>query len=213
MDDPATNLPALSWKPEDFGSSLNAVREYVEREALRQVAWYYAKKKWKMRMSSALRVSAIAFFTLGGLIPLIKATFPTSALTAAATSRFDFGQLGYLLIGIGAASIALDRFFGYSSGWIRYITAALAIERSLDDFRLEWTRSIAALRGAEPGVEQVDQLVQLCKNLAMGVRAQVEQETKAWVLEFQSNLADLEKALKAREEEAKTPKAAAAGKV
>ena len=39
----------------------------------------------------------------------------------------------------------------------------------------------------------------------MGVRAQVEQETKAWVLEFQSNLSELERALKARAEEAKAP--------
>jgi len=139
------------------------------------------------------------------LIPLIKAAFPPASIAALVPAGFDFGQLGYLLIALGAACIALDRFFGYSSGWIRYITTALVIERSVDEFRLDWTRSMAALQGSQPTAEQLDKLFHLCRQFAVGVRAQVEQETRAWVLEFQSSLSELERQLKSRAEDAKIP--------
>jgi len=177
MADPNTDAPLskLSWKPADTVDSLNAVREYVEIQARQLIQWYYNKKQWKPRMSSGLRLFVILFFSIGGLVPLIKATFPVTSIAAVVPTGFDFGQLGYLLIALGAGAIALDRFFGYSSGWIRYITTALAIERSVDEFRLDWARSVAALQGNQPTAEQVDGLVQRCKELAVGVRAQVEQ--------------------------------------
>jgi hypothetical protein len=198
-------LPPLSWNPEECAKSLDCVRDYVERQGRELLGWYFQKKIWKRRMSTALRVASILLFTLGGLIPLVKASWPGAPTSAAG---LDFGQLGYLLIALGGAAIAFDRFFGYSSGWIRYITTEMAIERSIDEFRLDWARSIASLRGVGPTAEQVDQLMQLAKTFALSVRAQVEQETKAWVLEFQSNLSDLEKSLKARADEAKAEGAA-----
>src|SRR5262249_8901931 len=97
----------------------------------------------------------------------------------------------------------LDRFFGYSTGWIRYVTTAMAIEKSLDEFRLEWTRNMAKMRGAQPGPEQLDTLIQTCAAFTLAIKNQVEQETKAWVVEFQSNLSQLEKDLQAKADEAK----------
>jgi hypothetical protein len=198
-------LSQLSWKPADIEASLNSVRDYVEGQARQLIQWYYDKKRWKSRMSAGLRLLAIVFFSIGGLIPLIKAAFPPASIAALVPAGFDFGQLGYLLIALGAACIALDRFFGYSSGWIRYITTALVIERSVDEFRLDWTRSMAALQGSQPTAEQLDKLFHLCRQFAVGVRAQVEQETRAWVLEFQSSLSELERQLKSRAEDAKIP--------
>lgn len=188
--------------------SLQGVHDYVENLAEDLAVWYQRKKKWKKRISSALRALSILLITAGGMIPLIKATWVPAAPP---NGGFDLGQLGYFFIGLGGAAIAFDRFFGFSSGWIRYITTELAIRRSLDEFRLDWARLILKLRGAEPNAEQLDELLQLCRSLAMSVRAQIEQETQSWVLEFQSNLADMEKNLKARTDEAKSPAAKAAG--
>jgi len=212
MADPAAETPLskLSWKPADADGSLQAVRDYVEAQARQLIQWYYIKKRWKSRMSAGLRLFSIVFFSIGGLVPLIKAAFPSAAIAAIASPGFDFGQLGYLLIGLGAACIALDRYFGYSSGWIRYITTALVIERSVDEFRLDWARSMAVLQGGQPTTEQLDKLFYLCRQFAVGVHAQVEQETNAWVLEFQSSLSQLEKELKSRAEDAKAPTGAVA---
>src|SRR6185369_1540504 len=100
---------------------------------------------------------SILLITAGGMVPLIKATWAPGTL---ASAGFDLGQLGYLLIGLGGAAIAFDRFFGFSSGWIRYITTEMAIQRTLHEFRIEWARLTLTAATA-------DQLLQLCKTLAM----------------------------------------------
>ena len=41
-----------------------------------------------------------------------------------------FSQVGYVLLGIAGGLVLLDRFFGYSSGWMQYIVAMQAIEKA-----------------------------------------------------------------------------------
>ena len=206
---PPSPLSGLSWKDADIENSLRDLREYVETQAQKQIEWYYRKKGIKARMSTSLRFVSILLFVVGGLVPIVKATLPASVTT---TLPFDFGQAGYLLIGIGAGCIGLDRYFGYSTGWIRYITTAMAIEKSLEEYRLGWTQQLAKMRGNAPTAEQLEALIQTCAVFSLAIKSQVEQETKAWVTEFQSNLAQLEKDLQARSDEVKAKtKAAGAG--
>jgi hypothetical protein len=194
-------LTDLSWKDRDADASLAALRRYAENEAQEQIDWYFGKSKAKARMSAALRFVAIVFFVLGGVTPIVKATLTTAVL---GLLPFDLGEAGYLLLGIATGAIALDRFFGYSSGWMRYITTALALEKSLSEFRLEWTRHNARLRGGPPAEPQLDQLILTCERFSLAVRSQVEQETNAWVIEFQSNLSHLERELQCRADEARS---------
>jgi len=188
----------LSWKESDVHDSLSTLREYVENEAQRQIAWYHAKRKVKASISTALRFVAILLFVLGGLVPIVKATLTPDTLRRIG---FDFGQTGYLLLAIAAGCVAMDRFFGYSSGWIRYITTALALEKSLEEFRLEWTRQIARLRGGQPDEDELDRLIRTCETFSLAIRGQIEQETKAWVVEFENNLSQLERELESKADE------------
>jgi hypothetical protein len=206
---PDFSLSSLSWKDADLDNSLRQLHEYVENEASRQIDWYYHKKIWKTRMSSTLRCVAIVLFVLGGLVPIVKATLPPKAVT---DMPFDFGQAGYLLIGVAAGCMGLDRFFGFSSGWIRYMTTALALEKSREEFRLTWTGQMSKLRGNPPDQDQIAQLILTCTAFSLAIKSQVEQETKAWVTEFQSNLAQLQKDLQAKADETKDKsRAASAG--
>jgi hypothetical protein len=209
MASPPIDLSTLSWKDPDVGTSLSALHQYVEDQAQKQIKWYWEKKRAKSAMSMGLRFVAIVLFVLGGLVPIVKATLPADVTNR---FRFDFGQSGYLLIGIAAGCMGLDRFFGYSTGWIRYVTTAMAIEKSLEEFRLEWTRTMAKMRGVPPAPEQLETLIQTCTAFSLAIKSQVEQETKAWVVEFQNNLSQLEKELQTKVDEAKAKtKSAAAG--
>lgn len=174
--------------------ALKGLFDYAETEAQKQIQWYWRKKVWKARISWFLRLLVIILSTLGALVPIIKATFPTIPTT------FDFGQAGYLLIAVAAGCYGLDRFFGYSSGWIRYVTTAMAIEKSLEEYRMEWARLTAKCSPHPPDAEMINALIQLSKRFILSVRALVEQETKLWAIEFQSNLTQLETNLKARSE-------------
>jgi hypothetical protein len=209
MASPPIDLSKLSWKDADMENSLSVLHQYVEDQAQKQIQWYWDKKRAKAHVSMFLRFVAIIMFVLGGLVPIVKATLPA---TVVAKFPFDFGQSGYLLIGIAAGCMGLDRFFGYSTGWIRYVTTVMAIEKSLEEFRLEWTRNMAKMRGASPTAEQLETLIQTCAAFSLAIKSQVEQETKAWVVEFQTNLSQLEKDLQAKADEAKAKtKPAAAG--
>ena len=210
MASPDLDLSKLSWKDADVENSLSILHQYVEDEAQKQIQWYWDNKRAKAHMSMFLRFMAIILFALGGLVPIVKATLPPAVVSKI---PFDFGQSGYLLIGVAAGCMGLDRFFGYSTGWIRYITTAMAIEKSLEGFRLEWTRNMAKMRGAPPTSEQLEALIQICAAVSVAIKGQVEQETKAWVVEFQTNLSQLEKDLQAKADEAKakTKQAAAGG--
>jgi hypothetical protein len=199
-----SELLNLSWKEPDVYASLTTLHEHVENEAQRQIDWYHTKRKVKASISTALRFVAILFLVLGGLVPIVKATLAPETIRRIG---FDFGQTGYLLLAIAAGCVAMDRFFGYSSGWIRYITTALALEKSLEEFRLEWARHIAKLRGGQPNEAELDELIRACETFSLATRTQIEQETKAWVIEFESNLSQLERDLEAKADEVKNRRA------
>ncbi len=196
----AESLSGLSWKPSDTERSLQTLREYAEWEAQRQVDWYQSQKP--AALSSRMRLAAILFGALGGLLPLLKATLPPPA--AAALSRFaGISEAGYLSLALAVAIFQLDRYFGISSSWMRYVTAASAIEKTLEEYRMEWANLTAQLQGARPTAPQLHQLIGCSTNFSLAVKSHVEQETKAWVTEFQSNLAQLDGELKARAKEVK----------
>src|SRR5690606_33827087 len=103
------------------------------------------------------------------------------------------GQLGYLFLALAAACVGVDRFFGFSRGWMRYITAALVLERLLSEFRLEWAMMRAKFGGRSPSPEQVQLMLQSIKEFLLRVDGEVEKETQEWIAEFQSSLAEIER--------------------
>ncbi len=187
-----TSPVALSWEKAELDRSVTRLGEYVERMAEEQIEWYSRKKRWKSRLSRGLRLASLVLFAAGAATPLVQASFPALASVQGIVP----GHIGYLLIALAAGCVAFDRFFGLSSGWMRYVTAAFALETALERFRFEWAHRQARRRGASPTAAEVGELVSLCAETALGVRVEVEQETAAWVAEFQSNLARLEQELR-----------------
>jgi hypothetical protein len=194
----AASLTALSWKGPDAERSLQILREYAEAEAQRQIDWYHARKP--DTLSSRMRLAAILFGALGGLLPLLKATLPPAA-AAGLANYAGISEAGYFSLALAVAIFQLDRYFGVSTSWMRYVTAAAAIEKSLEEYRMEWANLTAQLQGAPPAAPQLHQLIACTTNFSLAVKSHVEQETRAWVVEFQSNLAQLDGELKARAKE------------
>src|SRR5260370_29250911 len=99
MGAPTNGLSNLSWKDSDVETSLVELRRYVEDQAQGQIAWYYAKKTCRARVSIALRFVAILLFVMCGLVPIINASLHQTEIDRI---PFDFGQAGYLLIAVAA---------------------------------------------------------------------------------------------------------------
>ncbi len=189
-----------SWQPDHVQASLEALRQYAEADVESAIRWYYAKKPWKAWASQLLKFLTLLATGLGGLLPIISATgiFTYRLKESDRQLRIlQVNQFGYLCFGLAAAFLAFDKYFGYSTGWMRYLTTAMSLETSLRNFRLDWARTTSGLAGAVPNEAALETLLQKIQDFCLGARTLVENETQAWVMEFQSNLSQLEKQAKA----------------
>lgn len=186
---PVVDIDHLSWSASDVHNSLDAVRSFAERQAHDAIDWYYHKKGSKAFVSRSMRILAIVLATIGGLIPILV-NLPRIQ------TAWQLEKWGYVALGVAAACLALDKFFGSSTGWVRYITTAQCIQNDLYSFQLDWARSMSRLGGLAPTASQIDDFLQLARSFIGRVMEAVTHETQQWVAEFQSNMAELDKATK-----------------
>ncbi|GID95629.1 hypothetical protein Adi01nite_50410 [Amorphoplanes digitatis] len=161
------------WR--DPAATLERLRAWAEANAAEARDWYLRDKASKRVGSRALRALAILFAIVGGVAPLLAATEGRSA------------NWGYVMLALAAGCVAFDHFFGLSSGWMRDITTARALERRLGKFRFAWTTVNAdAAFGvdvitAKAGLDLIEQFVSDVADLIDG-------ETAEWLTEFRANI-------------------------
>ena len=171
-----------------------------------RVVW---KKKGRSSVSQSLRFSALILTVLGGLVPLLIAVFEAPPdwpwLSWAAGMRF--GQVGYVLLALAGGLVLLDKYFGFSTGWMRYIVAMQAIEKARESFRLDWIGLRRAFANTQPQTaeqaEVIERMILRARSVILEVKEHSEKETQAWILEFQTNLAQFEKDVKSQMEASK----------
>jgi hypothetical protein len=177
---------ALKWDPSDVPGSLQKLRDYVEQQADTAGAWYLRHKGTKSWFSRYMRLGVILATSLGALLPIAGEIW---------SDRLGWARSGLvpaLLVGIAAALLGADRAFGFSTGWIRYITTAAMIRKALEEFRLDWALKMSQA-ATPPTNDQVADLVRSAKAFRLAVEGSVLDETRAWAVEFQNALAQLEK--------------------
>lgn len=183
-------LPELSWLPEDRTASLEAVAEYVTKEANRAISWYLAKKGAKRRGAQVLRLAAIFATVLAGVIPLVAQITEQEDRVAIAP-----GWASVALV-VAAACVGLDRYFGYSSAWMRFLTTEMKIRCVLHEFRLKWEARRAGWEGDQPASEEVQEALDLCRSFLADVDEILEKEMHTWVKEFSLALTEVDRASK-----------------
>jgi hypothetical protein len=189
------------WDPAQPEVSLTKIHEYVLDEAAKSTRWYWRNKGSKALGSQVIRFSVWALAAVGGLLPVLGAL-----LKELKTSLFGLdlsnGLWASLLLGIAAALLGLDKGFGFSSGWARYVLTATNIRKSLEEFRMDWANLMAkagpaliasSSANAKPSPDAVTPLIDRAKQFRSDVEGLVLQETKDWVTEFQSTMAQMEK--------------------
>lgn len=192
--------PNWAGEPTDH---LEQLRAYAEAKIEEELAWYRRNKKSRADTSRRLRFWAVSCTILGGLVPVVVAAMgERPAFFNGWPVRFS--QMGYVLLGIAGGFVLLDRFFGYSTGWMRYVLAMQAIEKAREQFRMEWTALLRMLSATTKGTpehsELLDRMIQRTRAVVIEVKDRSEQETQAWIAEFQTNLAQFEKDLKSQVE-------------
>lgn len=161
-------------------------------EAKSASKWYNVNKNVKKRWSKRIRFFSIALFGIGGLFPLIN------ALISEWEGKFSVLNLGYISIALAGTLLLFDRFFGLSSGWIRYITTEMEINRRIKEFELKWAIETYEkdLDGLDP--EEAKVFLRLLQDFIGLINELVKTETNAWAAEFQSNMAELQNSINNR---------------
>ena len=183
----------VMWNAADPVQSLREIRKDVEQEAQKVIDWYWRSKRSKSALSRFIQLFALVLTALAGIVPIVIQVLRGAGVNFGAT--FDSGAIASLSIGIAAALVGLDKAFGFSTGWTRYVLTATYTTKLLHEFRLDWVALIVAAKDV-PTVEQQAGLIQRAKDFISAVQGMVMQETKDWATEFQSNMAQMEKDLK-----------------
>jgi conflict system pore-forming effector with SLATT domain len=181
------------WDTKNPKDSLLSLYGATVRQGQAAIDWYKRKQYWKRVGSRLFRYVAIGLVAIGALIPLLSMQGLDQHLPFL---KLLVPQWGYVVFAVAAGCVLGDKLLGFSTGWIRFIKTQLVLEGALTELRYDWLALFSKLSGDAPTQEQIQTLIQRLRAFVVLVHTQVQQETEAWVLEFQSNLADLEKAAK-----------------
>jgi len=176
------DLPKLNWS--NPPSALPLVYDYVVSQAKNAEEWYAKKRRPKKRGGQILRITSIFLVGVAALIPILsevitdeeKAVIPAAWASAALIAA--------------ATLVALDRYFGFSTGWTRFMSADLEIGRLRRRFEFRWNELDALGQEGNPIAQ-----LQLARELIEAVDQVVALETSNWTDEFRTALDNANKEL------------------
>jgi hypothetical protein len=185
--DPPPPFPDLDWSVPDRTENLRAIRDYALGFAAESQAWYERRHRVKRVSGRLLRVGAVLLGIVAVLVPIVAQMWSGMPPAVAA-----------LAIALAAGLVSLDHFYGFSTGWMRFIKAEQRIEALRLEFQFAWEGRRLDADGP-PDPEQVGAALALAHQLVLDVHGVVAAETDAWIEEFNSGLARIEETLKGRE--------------
>ncbi|MFI1783426.1 SLATT domain-containing protein [Streptomyces rubiginosohelvolus] len=163
---------------------LDELYRWVETGALDTADWYLNDRVWKRRAARALRMGTAAGVVAGAALPLLD-------LTGALSGSAGWGYLSLLL---GAACMACDRYFGLTSGWIRNLATAQAVQRRLQVLQFDWaSECVREMLGPTEGTasEAAERCLGVLRRFSEDVTELVRSETADWMVEFRAGPAPM----------------------
>ncbi|MFB9467372.1 SLATT domain-containing protein [Streptomyces cinereospinus] len=163
---------------------LDELYRWVERGALDTAAWYLADRVWKRRGARALRCGAAVGAVTGAALPFLDLTGVVGGVA----------PWGYLALLLGVSCVAVDRYFGVTSGWMRDVATAQAVQRRLQALQFDWaSESVREVLGPTEGTagEAAERCLGVLRRFSEDVTELMRTETADWMMEFRTGSAPL----------------------
>jgi len=187
----------LTWNPEDPEASLNRIIAYARGLAVDAYTWYATEKARKSVAAKWTRVLAIFLGGAGGIIPIVS-VMKTSAGTPLLSPAWATAA-----VGCAGVLVLFDRFFGLSSGWMRFAGAMLLIRARITAFDMD----IAALRAQTACAARQESacaaILDRCKALVSDINGIILDESDRWKQEFNTEISRMDEKIKEKEPEGK----------
>lgn len=178
-------------KPED---ALPAIYAHIEATSLEMCTWYWTSIRTKRGTSLTVRVIAFVLLILGTTLPLF------AAIQVDAKDKLLFTQWAVALLAIGGLTQLADKVFGWSSGWMRYITTVTTMENLTRAFQMEWAKYLVS-KSSPLDTSDAKALFDLARGLEQELTKLQAEETTKWVAEFNTGISLLDTLIKAQREE------------
>jgi len=156
--------------------------------------WYWKSIATKRNASIIVRAASFVLLICGGLLPVIAALLPDN-------HRLLATQVGVAALALAGLLQAADRIFGWSTGWLRYITTVTQMESTTRRFALDWGSYILS-KGTSLSDSDRKPLFDLASKFADDIAKLQGDETDKWVVEFNSSVAALGDLIKTQRESA-----------
>lgn len=176
-------FPLGDW--DEPAQRLDELYRWVECGALETAAWYLADRVWKRRGARVLRAGAAVGAVAGASLPLLHLTGAMGGAVAA---------WGYLALLLAVACVAVDRFFGVTSGWIRDVATAQAVQRRLQVLQFDWaSECVREVLGPTEGTagDAAERCLGVLRKFSEDVTELVRVETADWMVEFRNGVAPM----------------------
>ncbi|MEV0253121.1 SLATT domain-containing protein [Streptomyces sp. NPDC050732] len=158
---------------------LDELYRWVERGALDTAEWYLVDRGRKRRAARLLRAGAALGAMGAGVLPLLD-------LAVVAGPGASWGFVSLLA---GVACVGCDRFFGLTSGWMRDVATAQAVQRRLQVLQFDWaSESVREVLGPTEGTagEAAERCLGVLRRFSDDVTELVRAETSDWMMEFRA---------------------------
>ncbi len=192
------------YKNKRCEESLPVIYSHAENISKERCTWYW--KSIKKKRLSSLIILGVTFVLLvvGTLLPILAGLGDKTEVRLLCT------QLGVVALAFAGLLQVADRLFGWSNGWLRYMTTVTAMENASRKFELDWAGYVIG-KGGKIDDSDTRPLFDLAKRFEDDVSKLQSDETDKWVAEFNSSLALLGELIKSqRESVEKTAEAARA---
>ena len=144
--------PIINWKKENLDQDLRELTLYAMDYARQFRDYYRNSANYKRSWAKILRIIAIISTALGGLLPVLSQILAKDDINlepAWAT----------VAITIAVTAIGLDRFFGFSSAWMRFITTEIKINSKIEQIKLNIENERFSWQGAAPDFDSAKTMI------------------------------------------------------
>lgn len=183
------NFPTLQWETGKLAAPLNQICTYAISNAQQSIDWYLRKRQLRRHFCRICRLSVILLTAFAGLLPLIN--------EIAGEKQALHSLWAAVALGVAATLVLMDRFYGFTSGWIRFLLTAMRLIQALEAFRFEVEQEKLSWGSPEPTPEQAAALLEQIRQFHAKALGIVNDETKAWAAEFTEAIKQLDEQVKA----------------
>lgn len=188
------DLLELTWEPGKVQAALENLHRHIISGAVSTSGWYNNAKCAKKYSAIFIRIVAILALAVSGIIPIL------SQIYAEAGKPLFSPAWASVALAIAATLALFDRYFGFSSGWMRFVATEQQVSQLTREFQIEWEGMKAAWLAnnpaGEPTGEQIQTTITVFKEFVSKVQNLVKQETDKWIQEFQSAISQIDDASK-----------------